>query len=246
MNIKEIEEIANEYYENLSFDSKLKEDFEKVLIKYLKFHNPKINEDSFFCSIHLNFKKNHNCVACNLQYTNERIINYLLSFRTFTDINTSFSIFLMLLYLQVECIFEYIKIVQIPEQYVLKNFKTLYDIKRWANFLKHPKSFLLVHHPFWRYEDDEHSKVDKKQSIIIDNAFVNKYYKGDKLNNELYKLLRKKEDLVVIFPNPIKLITAYCKTQKQFKSLITSNKLVRDILEDEASIQEYFEKEIEE
>lgn len=243
MNIKDIEEYVNDYYEKLSINSKIKEDFEKVLIKYLKFHIPDINKDTFFCSIHQNFKKEHNCVACNLQYTNERIINYLLSFRGFDDINTTYSIFIMLLYLQVECIFEYINIIRIPEAYVQKNFRCLYKIKRWANFLKHPKSFLLVHHPIWRYEEDEYDKVDKKLSTIIDNNFVDKYFKGDKLNNELYKVLAKKEFIVVLFPNPIKLIEEYCTTQKKFKDLISSNQLVRDILGDEASIKNYFENE---
>lgn len=245
MDLKEIEELANEYYNSLAEDSKLKDDFEQVLIKYLMFHVPNLDSDSFFCSIHQNFKEGHNCVACNLQYTNERIINFLYSYRTFQDVNTTFSIFLMLLYLQVECILGYMKMVKIPEVVISEKFKTLIEIKRWANFLKHPKSFLLVHHPYWSYEQDLFEEIEKSDKVVIDSAFINKYYKGDKKNECLYETLKSKEDLVVLFPNPYELISDYCETQKDFMALISSDKSVRNILEDEASIQKYFENEIE-
>lgn len=242
MNIEDIETIVNEFYENLGVESKLKDDFEKALIIYIQFHQKTIDEDSFFCQIHQNFEDGHNCVACNLNLTNERILNFLYSYKFFNDIHSTYSIFIMLLYLQVECLFEYINLVKIPEPYILKNFRILYKIKRWANFLKHPKSFLLVHHPIWRYENDEFGKINTK-NLIIDSDFVEKYYKGDKTNSELYRNLKKKEDVLVLFPNPEKLIEEYVLSQQKFRNLISENSIVREILEDEATIKEYFEEE---
>jgi len=242
MKIEDIESIVNEVYENLGSDSKLKDDFEKVLIRYLQFHKKAIDEDSFFCEIHKNFNDGHNCVACNLNSTNERIINFLYSFKFFDDIYTTYSIFIMLLYLQVECFFEYMSIVKIPEPYLLKNFRALYKIKRWANFLKHPKSFLLVHHPSWRYDDDEQGEINSHK-VIVNTDFVEKYYKGDKMNSELYANLKRKEDLIVLFPNPYKLIEEYLAAQQRFRKLISENLMVREILEDEATIKQHFEEE---
>ena len=244
MKIEDIEEIVNVTYDNLRTDSKLKDDFEKVLINYLQFHQKEIDEESFFCQIHKNFNDGHNCVACNLNLTNERISNFLYSYKFFGDIYTTYSIFIMLLYLQVECFFEYMNIVKIPEPYLLKNFRTFYKIKRWANFLKHPKSFLLVHHPEWRYEDDAFGEINPEK-VIINTEFVEKFYKGDKTNTELYRTLKKKEDLIVLFPNPEKLTEQYLLAQQSFKNLISENSIVREILEDEATIKEYFEEECE-
>lgn len=242
MKIEDIEEIVNEVYENLATDSKLKDDFEKILINYLQLHQKVKEEDSFFCQIHKNFKDGHNCVACNLNLTNERILNHLYSYKFFDDIHTTYSIFIMLLYLQVETFFEYMNLVKIPQPYLLKNFTTFYKIKRWANFLKHPKSFLLVHHPVWRYEDDEFGEIELNE-LVINTNFVEKFYKGDKTNSELYKTLKKKENLIVLFPNPVKLTDDYLLTQQKFRNLISENSMIIEILQDEATVKEYFEEE---
>jgi hypothetical protein len=238
----EIESYKQLFYLKMNDQTKLKKDFEFALNKYLHFHLPEAEDNSFFCKIHNNFKDGHNCVACNLNHTNQRIINFLLGFKTFEDTHTTFSLFIMILYLQVECIFEYIEIISLPEPYILKNFQTLFKIKRWANFLKHPKSFLLVHHPEWRYEGDNLGIIDENE-IQINSKFVNQFYSGNSKNKELFKLLNKKEDIPVVFPNPIILIEEYCNAQEKFSKLISKNSIVREVLEDIASISSHFESE---
>lgn len=236
-----------DYYSEIDNATELKEVFEETFVKFVEFHNfqKKGEYDTLFCNIHNNFQNGHNCVACNLNDSNRRIENFLLGYRLFNDVNTTFTNFIFLLYLQVECIFEYINIIQIPENYVQKKFQILFTVKRWANFLKHPKSFLLVHHPIWEFKKDVNVFINDNKPVI-DTEFVKKFYVGDSKNKELLKLLSNKEDLTVLFPNPIELIEDFCQAQKRFADLISKNQFVRDVLNDKATIIEFYETESEE
>lgn len=111
-----------------------------------------------------------------------------------------------------------------------------------ANFLKHPKSFMLVHHRIWEYKKDINIFTNKKIPLI-NNEFVKKYYSGDSRDKELVKELSNKEELTVLHPNPLELITEFCNTQKKFSELISKNQLVREILDDIATIKDYYQTE---
>lgn len=230
------------YYSNINKSTDLKKVFEKTLVKFVEFHHSgrKGTYGSLFCNIHDNFKNGHNCVACNLNDSNRRIENFLYGYRLFNDVHTAFTTYILLLYLQVECIFEYFSIIQIPETYVLKHFQTFYTVKRWANFLKHPKAFILVHHPIWEYKNDKSVKKNEKKPII-DTEFVKKFYGGDSKNNELLKILNNQEDVIVLFPNPVELMDDFNKLQEKFADLISNNQIVREILNDKATILNFFE-----
>lgn len=237
--ITEIEE----FYSEIENDTDLKLIFKEVFIEFWNVHNEvkyKGGYDTLFCNIHTHFEDGHNCVACNLDDSNNRIEKFLISFKLFEDTNTTFTNFILLMYLQVECIFEYLNILGLPEQYILKNFQTLYIIKRWANFLKHPKSFMLVHHPTFTYEN---IWKKKKNEIVIDTEFVKEYYAGEKKNNELYKLLSNKKNVSIVYPDPKRLIKEFCDVQKKFCDLIAKNQMVREILDDKATIKNYYEIE---
>ena len=242
---KETKELITNYYLEIDEKSELKQEFEKTLIKFVEFHKFKKRGeyDTFLCNIHSNFKEGHNCVACNLNDSNRRLENFLLGYRLFKDVHTTMTNYLFLLYLQAECIFEYFNYLQLPNSYIQKNFQILFTVKRWANFLKHPKSFMLVHHPIWEYKKEINVFVNKKKPII-DTEFVKKYYAGDSKNKELLKELSNKEDLIVLYPNPYELIIEFCNAQKKFSDLISKNQLVREILDDTATLKEYYEENI--
>jgi hypothetical protein len=199
--------------------------------------------ESLFCNIHSNFSSGHNCVACNLNESNDRIQNFLIQFRRFEDYHLTFTTFIMLLYLQVETISEYFKIMNLPEEYRLKHFQVLQKVKHWANFLKHPKTFMLVHHPNWTFENKTSKLFPEQPNFkkpIIDTTFVQKYYSGDKKNDELYKLLIRKSDLTVVFPDPAELMNEFVNAQKKFAELIENNEIVREFLNDKATIEVHF------
>lgn len=104
---------------------------------------------------------------------------------------------------------------------------------------------MLVHHPIWDYNKDVNVFVNKKKPII-DTEFVKKYYAGDSKNKELSKQLSNKEDLIVLYPNPFELITEFCNAQNKFAQLISKNQLVKEILDDTATLKEYFDENTDE
>jgi len=108
---------------------------------------------------------------------------------------------------------------------------------------------MLVHHPIFSYEGRKvlNSKNGKfiteksrKSNPLIDSKFVNTYYSGNKKNKELYKKLHKKEDLIVLFPDPIRLIKEFTEAQNKFTDMISNNEIVRDLLDNETTIEDYF------
>jgi hypothetical protein len=81
----------------------------------------------------------------------------------------SFTKFILPAYLVVERMYEIFSIVELQESYRLKNFQTFRKIRRWANFLKHPKSFILVHHAKYLFEDYlTIENVSKDEDVVID------------------------------------------------------------------------------
>lgn len=245
MNNKTVE-LINSYYSQLDDNSPLKRIFCEVMVYYLEFHNTQtdiveLGYDSLFCSIHNYFESedSHNCIGCNMNETNRRIENYLLGYRLFNDTYTTFTNFIFILYLQVEHIFEYLKIVKFPDSTRSEHFRVFIEIKRWANFLKHPKTFSLVHHPIWTYEGEDQFQSNGNKPII-DTEFVSRYFAGEKHNDELSAQLSNKQDLEVTFPNPLNLITQFCEAQENFVQLIRDDKSIRDILNDKATIRDYY------
>ncbi len=238
-------ELIENHYNSIDYESDLKRDFENALIYFVEFHqndDPQCEYDTFLCKIHDNFTLGHNCIACNLNESNRRIVAYLLNYKLFDNPEHSISNLIMLLYLQVECILEYLGLLKFDASLLQNKFQTLYKIKRWANFFKHPKAFMLSHHPIWTYEEFA-IPPKKSTSLIIDTAFVQKYYCGESKNKELYAKLSNIEYIDVLLPNPNKLIVEFCEVQLNFYNLIKDNKIVRDIFEDKATIKNYFETE---
>lgn len=119
-------------------------------------------------------------------------------------------------------------------------------IKQWANFIKHPKAFMLVHHPTFIFEgfkipaESWKFKKSDDYEIKIDSDFVKEYYSGGDKNKKLYDKLIKKEDVLVVLPNPVKLMTEFCNAQKYFVELICGNQVFRDLLSEKAT--KYYEE----
>ena len=118
-------------------------------------------------------------------------------------------------------------------------------IKKWANFVKHPKAFVLCHHPEYFLENDpEIIERKKNANVLIDTAFVFKYYSGDDNKKDLFKLIANKDNVIVEFPNVVKLTTEFCEGLTSFVKLIKNNEVYRDILNDKATIENYFTEDM--
>ena len=191
----------------------------------------------------------HNCLGCNFADSTNLILKYLERNEELTDIQQDFTIYILLLYLLVERIEIVFDIIQLPTSYRDKHFKVFQRIRKWANFIKHPKSFILTHHPVYDFENSG-EKHEKKFTAIINEQFVDQYYKGQKdpndqkkTNRELYNRLRNKKNVMVLFPDIANITDNLCYSYNKFIDLILNNAICKEILMDETTISAYFENE---
>ena len=120
------------------------------------------------------------------------------------------------------------------------HFKTFALIKRWANFYKHPKSFMFVHHPYYTFENHPDYNELKKKMIVVDSKFISKYYNGDSRNTELYSILTNKKDVLVIFPNIEELTKLFCSEIIHFVDLLRTNSVYRYILSQKSTYENFY------
>lgn len=205
------------------------------------------------CRIHDAFGgdegEHHNCLGCNFADSTRLISNYLSRHENLYDIQRDFTVYILLLYLMVERIAIVLDILQVPEKYREKHFKILQRIRKWANFIKHPKSFILTHHPVYDFENSI-SAHKAAFSVIVNEQFVEMYYKGasdpdkqKKMNAELYEKLKNQKDVIVIFPDIVQLTDKLCYAMNKFVEMILNNEVYSEILNDESTIRNYFETE---
>lgn len=203
----------------------------------------------YSCKIHDAFgglgKEHHNCLGCNFTESVDLILEYLRNHEKLDHTQQHFSIYIMSLYLLVERIDMILGIIQLPDSYKEKHFKVFQKIRKWSNFIKHPKSFILTHHPTYDFSGSGtvHSNTF---SITIDD---NTYYKGakgedqKKMNNELYIKLKNKKNVLVLYPDIAILTKDLCFAFRKFVDMIINNEIFIEILNDETTIANYFENE---
>lgn len=200
------------------------------------------------CDIHNAYQSNqddlnwHNCLGCNfadsvwlLSYLFDRIESY----KSNQDVYFEYLIRLYLLVERADVIF---KIIELPVSYKLRNFKTFQRVKRWANFIKHPKAFMFTHHPEYLMEGTR-AQVDRQ--IEIDDEFVQTYYSGeDKHKNKaLFDLLANAKKVAVLFPCPLQLTKDFHDECLLLESVICENKVFKEMLEKHSTLEEFFESE---
>lgn len=199
------------------------------------------------CEIHEVYtgleREHHNCLACNFADSINSIQRFLSQSELFIgDINDRFTIFIIKFYLLIEQVEVILRIVNIPEEYRKKHFRALSKVRRWANFLKHPKAFFLVHHPEYFFEGYDLFNPNKFQ-IIIDQCFIDNYYADNKKNDELDQRLRNKKDVAVLYPDPVKLTKEICDAINSFKEGVLKNEDYKEILSHRSTFTNYFRSE---
>lgn len=212
-------------------------------------YNDEIYPDgqSIMCSIHDSFHKPedkaHNCIGCNFASFTQLLRTSLEHYVEAKEPLEAFSSAILYSYLLVERFEEVFKIIRLHESYKHKHFQIFGKIKRWTNFLKHPKAFILVHHPVYYFEDEITIAIkDKSEITIINQDFIDMYYSGDAKNSKLYSILTNKKDVYVIFPKLADIITKFCVAQKKFINLISRNEVFREILNGQTTLKDYFEE----
>lgn len=168
------------------------------------------------------------CLGCNLQDQAQLISDFLKSAHTYYEKIHFFTIYNMLLYLLTERILEIKKIIGLPEGYKEEKFRVFKEIKLWANFLKHPKAFILTHHPEYRFEGEKGKNKLNNKKKVIQFDYIKKYYSGEDKNkyNVLVKELRNNKDVIVELPDLLRLTHDFCKACKVFIALLRRTKLI--------------------
>jgi len=218
------------------------------IIEKISVHNTRKNCEELFCKLHdedyLGFsvkpKKgiNHNCLACQLNDGNQRIHKFLKQTDSSSDNEYNFTIYILLLYLQVEKLHTIFKIIGLTFEYVELNWKVLIEIRKWANFIKHPKGFLFTHHPSFLFEDAKYHEDDHTK--ILDYKFVSKFYyrENEEILKQSIQELGNKSNILVILPSPDRLASEYVKVCTEFCDKIKDNPHFREILKTRSSLND--------
>lgn len=191
----------------------------------------------------------HNCIGCQFVDLHKAIQT------NFESMDVSrlseefyFKTYLFWLYQNVERIYELFELVNpdsknpLLKTFFEKNFIATKQIKRWTNFVKHPKAFQFAHHPKYVYETD--ADTIPADSIILDTEKIEYYYQGDKRNKELNQEISKKSNVVVKIPNLNSLTYRFCEEFKIFTKWICENEMIAEFLKDESTIDDYYENEL--
>ena len=183
----------------------------------------------------------HNCLGCNFANSINMIGGYLDQKPNDGLIQYSFTTYLLLQYLLVERIDTLFNIIQLNTTYRIDKFKVLLEVRRWANFIKHPKAFLLTHHPEYTFVGGLKNKELMEQSaIVIDRKFIDKYYSNEEKNAELFKELENKENVLVMYPNLVQVTENMCQAMLDCIAVIRDNSVYRDVLSTRTTFLDYW------
>lgn len=184
----------------------------------------------------------HNCIGCNFE---EGARNILLFFNFNKEVNSEkyfLTMYTLLFYLQAEKLgviykeIGYSKNSRGKIEFDWTLFPELQRIKFWANFFKHPKSFMLLHHPLFFIEGDPYIP-NFLVNGVINEQFIHKYYKGDNHNDDLRFTLENQENFIVIFPSILEFTKSLCTEFERIIHTISNDKKVIEQLAPHTTIK---------
>ena len=114
-------------------------------------------------------------------------------------------------------------------------------IRRWANFIKHPKAFIRTHHAAFTFNGSaKFGDLSDNAAAIIDRTFIDKYYCNNDNNEELIKELNNKENVLVVYPSVTFVIEKLCDALNRTIDLLENNSVYREILDDSTTFNDYW------
>jgi len=233
----------------MHFESDRLQNFTKAYAVFQRefyYENTEIDEtEPYLCNLHnafgLSTPTAHDCLGCNFADLTTAFDSILSSLADQPDIFSPCVTYIFWLYLFVERYDQIMNRVSVPDGYKKRHFKTLQSVRRWANFIKHPKAFLFSHHPdFYHGGEMGDDFVGPEDSVTINQEFIDTYYSGSSNNNKLYKILSNASKVIVVFPGPEQLMENFAIDTKKFVRLIEHNEVYREELEQITTIEEFF------
>jgi len=181
----------------------------------------------------------HNCIGCNFEDSALTILYFLNSNRNCPHIAYYINLYTFLFYGHAErlaVIYQEIGYIDSNKKFDWSSFPVLQSIKYWANFFKHPKSAMLLHHPDF-FIDTDPSKPNFMINEIINDKFIKTYYKGDKTNEELREKLANKNHVKIFYPDLVETTRQLCNEFSKIVDTIINNQGFIDKLEPYTTIK---------
>lgn len=182
----------------------------------------------------------HNCIGCNFEEGARTIHYFLKTNKECLSVQYYLNLYSLLFYTHSErlaVIYKEIGFTQKNKtEFDWAAFPNLKMIKYWANFFKHPKAYMFLHHPDF-YIDSDPEKPNFIITQVIDNNFVKEFYRAGADNNALRKLLENKENVKIFFPDLIETTKKLCKEFESIISVINSDKNFIDQLNHYTTIE---------
>lgn len=196
--------------------------------------------------------KNHNCLGCNLNAVTEQLSTYLgLLAGNSTDFTPehAYSLYFHHVNVMWERITDVFDILSVPKRYRERHYQPMIRSRRWTNFFKHPKEFgWLVHHPIYVMSGTrEHSRytADAKSHLFVDDEFVKDFYACDRASGLAKRFRQNQSSTVVILPDLRELTIGVVGSLENFVNVVTKNPVYFEILNDEATIEDFFKTQCE-
>ena len=202
-------------------------------------------DDPVMCQLHDVFDtletNHHNCLGCNFADSIQLIKAFLRMHASQETVQFSYTTYLILCYLLVERIELMFDIIALHKEYKTDHFKILTTIRRWANFIKHPKAFLLTHHAEYTYQDSPKSgDLTDNATEVINHTFIDNYYSNEKKNEKLYEELENKEKVLVVFPDVNKVTEELCSAINKSVGVVCDNVVFREVLAKRSTFRDYW------
>lgn len=180
----------------------------------------------------------HSCFGCSLADTVLLISNYLHKYSTFVDIKEDLSSYILLQNLLVDRLDTILDIVEMPKEIRIKEFDIFKKINAWAYFLKQRPVFISKYPTLYVLENNMVSLDFKSYSLIVNDDFVDKFYKmrlsrGNFLT-EFAKMGYKLESLsdkpiLLIVPDIADITNQLCCAVNSFTAILLSEKKYFDL-----------------
>jgi len=194
------------------------------------------------------FDEGHNCLGCNFAHytwgllrTTQAWATYLESCKDAPPIQLEdfypTSVLFHWLNTLVDGYTDILKIIEFSNGRISRYFKCYKQIRMWANFFKHPKAMILTHHANYVFDRDN----IPQESTLIDEAFIDKYYRTSDNNKALFDILTNNDDVYVLLPDLFKTISSFANDTQAFIKLITNNELFKQELGAKTTYEDFYE-----
>lgn len=184
----------------------------------------------------------HNCLGCNFADATNGIDHCLVKIiATDGSLELDCADYILWLYLFAERANIVFDAVSLPESYRCRHFDCLTTIKRWANFIKHPNYFLMVHHADWFIEGD--SGFDSSNyGCVVDTKFIRENYGAEAVSRKgiVKARLQNKKDVAVLFPDLVALTEDFCEAALCLFTLAEKNEVYKEMLSAISTFNDYF------